>query len=461
MWEAKKANDMNLDITCISDTHHLSHKLALEHGDVLVHSGDWSNRGTESELTIFCEEVKEWKKKFNHIIIIAGNHDWIAQRNPDFTKASLEAAGALYLCDSGCEVNGFRFWGSPWQPEFGNWAFNKKRGRELFKVWARIPKDTDVLVTHGPPYGTGDLVEHPYSPNTGSNVGCVDLKSAIRGRKNIKLHIFGHIHSGSGIYMKSRRFFINAAVLDDSYSMKNSPRKIVLTKSDSEYIVYGLVDPRDHKIKYVGKSCKGIPRIYEHYYGKELTQKSKKSSWIKSLISQNLAPYFVIIAECLSAEECAEKEEKVIQDFLLKGLSLTNMTSGGTGGDTGGGQKRRRPVVSKNIKTGEIKHYDFVTQTAEGGFEPTKVVSVCRGKRKSHKGYEFYYKDAGVEVIPKMSNLIQITNTSTSEVFIANNTKDAALITGLSSRSISDCLRHGRNSRNYKLEYLLSVKIDD
>ena len=38
--------------------------------------------------------------------------------------------------------------GTPWQPEFGGWAFNLKRGEECVQKWNLIPRDTDVLVTH-------------------------------------------------------------------------------------------------------------------------------------------------------------------------------------------------------------------------------------------------------------------------------------------------------------------------
>ena len=60
-------------------------------------------------------------------------------------------AGVHYLEDSGVEIAGTRWWGSPWQPEFNSWAFNLPRGEPLSEKWALIPDDVDVLVTHSPP----------------------------------------------------------------------------------------------------------------------------------------------------------------------------------------------------------------------------------------------------------------------------------------------------------------------
>ena len=88
-------------------------------------------------------------------------------------------------------VNCFIFQGTPWQPEFGGWAFNLKRGEECVKKWNLIPEDTDVLITHGPPLGFGDLC------STGIRAGCVDLLQSVQNRVKPKYHVYGHIHEGS------------------------------------------------------------------------------------------------------------------------------------------------------------------------------------------------------------------------------------------------------------------------
>jgi len=110
--------------------------------------------------------------------------------------------GVIYLEDQATELHGLRFWGSPWQPEFNDWAFNLPRGTPLKEKWALIPPDTDVLVTHGPPQGFGDR-----SP-VGGRFGCDDLLTAVRQTQPL-LHLFGHIHQDGGLWRDGKTCFAN------------------------------------------------------------------------------------------------------------------------------------------------------------------------------------------------------------------------------------------------------------
>lgn len=76
------------------------------------------------------------------------------------------------------------------QPEYCNWAFNLPRGTSCLEKWDAIPEDTDILITHTPPVGHGDLC------CTGVRAGCVDLLSTVQTRVKPKYHVFGHIHEG-------------------------------------------------------------------------------------------------------------------------------------------------------------------------------------------------------------------------------------------------------------------------
>lgn len=77
------------------------------------------------------------------------------------------------------------------QPEFCKWAFNLPRGKECLSKWNLIPSDTDILVTHSPPLGFGDLC------CTGVRAGCVELLSTVQQRIVPKYHVFGHVHEGN------------------------------------------------------------------------------------------------------------------------------------------------------------------------------------------------------------------------------------------------------------------------
>ena len=115
--------------------------------------------------------------------------------------------------------NNIHIYGSPWQPEFYAWAFNLPRnGIELASRWEAIPDNTDILVTHGPAFGTLDTVAgRPWD-----NLGCELLAQRIE-RLKPKIHICGHIHSGYGYEFKNGTHFFNASVLDENYQYTQKP----------------------------------------------------------------------------------------------------------------------------------------------------------------------------------------------------------------------------------------------
>lgn len=125
----------------------------------------------------------------------------------------------IYLEDSGIEIMGLKFWGTPHQPEFGGWAFNVERGSKLLEKWNLIPAETDVLITHSPPLGIGDFCR--------SNVyaGDVELFNTIVKRLKVRLNVFGHIHEGYGVYKVDvcETIFVNASICDIRYNAVNAP----------------------------------------------------------------------------------------------------------------------------------------------------------------------------------------------------------------------------------------------
>ncbi len=203
-----------LRIVAISDTHLRHGALALPDGDVLVHGGDMTGRGLLPEI----HQVADWLADLphRHKVVVAGNHDWAFQREPDAARRLMAEAGVHYLEDSGVTLDGVHFWGSPWQPEFMAWAFNLPRGAPLAERWALIPADTDVLITHGPPRGHGDRCWD------GRHEGCDDLLEAVR-RVQPQLHVFGHIHEGYGTTTLGPTTLANAASLDVRYRPVNPP----------------------------------------------------------------------------------------------------------------------------------------------------------------------------------------------------------------------------------------------
>lgn len=202
-----------LRLVCMSDLHSLNYDFQVPDGDVLITAGDICGYGTLDELKVFDDFLSGLPHP--HKLLIAGNHDWPFAR-VDPSEAKLLVKNAIYLMDSGIEIEGIKFWGSPWQPEFFNWAFNLPRGPKLAKVWSQISDDTDVLITHGPPYGILDRIYN------GDHVGCEELRAALP-RVRPRAHVFGHIHEDYGVQGQDGTVFINASLCDGRYRPVNAP----------------------------------------------------------------------------------------------------------------------------------------------------------------------------------------------------------------------------------------------
>lgn len=190
-------------------------RVRVPDGDVFVHAGDGTNHGRVDEVYKFAAQLKALPHK--HKVVIAGNHDWLFFTKSKVARRIMREAGVTYLQDSETTIDGVCFYGSPWQPEFCSWAFNLPRGRALAEKWALIPSNTDVLITHGPPWGERDQVRG------GEHLGCEMLRAAVN-RVWPKVHVFGHIHDGYGVScMPSRPRFINASICTERYQPTNAP----------------------------------------------------------------------------------------------------------------------------------------------------------------------------------------------------------------------------------------------
>jgi Icc-related predicted phosphoesterase len=219
-----------MKILCMSDTHNklMGCPSDWPEADVVVHAGDLTMMGTGSEIAA----AGRWLNTLPapEIVVIAGNHDWGFQRDREVNEAILKehCPHVTYLQDSGCEIAGVKFWGSPWQPWFHSWAFNLERGKALREKWDLIPDGTDVLITHGPPHGILDEIAWEGAP--AEHVGCEELNKRVQklSRPEGRVHVFGHIHCAYGQDILYRTHFINAAICNEQYEPVNEPVLIEL-----------------------------------------------------------------------------------------------------------------------------------------------------------------------------------------------------------------------------------------
>ncbi|GJJ78465.1 hypothetical protein EMPS_10824 [Entomortierella parvispora] len=278
-----------LRMICISDTHNTTdiNNYPIPDADVLVHAGDLTKMGTTAQIeqvVHWLQSLKHIPLK----VVIAGNHDVILHKefyeknwnrfhdtkeDHDAAVNKLRSAGhgIVYLNNQSYTVNGAQFlhlkqqwqqktpsaepmdvdgtvesmdvdvvaevdprqgwrqgyhiWASPWQPEFGNWAFNGVRGK-LMEIWKHIPLPTDLLMTHGPPMNHRDIV---YEGKDAIHVGCEELLERLQSVRPL-YHIFGHIHEGYGISeikwdrgKSPSTVCINASSCTERYRPTNQP----------------------------------------------------------------------------------------------------------------------------------------------------------------------------------------------------------------------------------------------
>lgn len=222
-----------MKITFISDTHTKHYQLTedLPGGDMIMFAGDMMSDGySKDELHDFCK----WYNglPYTHRVLIAGNHDRMFQMFPNSANAIVNQYDNLtYLQDEADQFEGVVVYGSPWQPEFHNWAFNLPRNsNELKAKWDTIPAGIDILMTHGPAQTYLDKSGFPYNQPL---LGCELLKDWVELNQP-KIHVFGHIHGGAGYYFNGHTHFINASVLNEQYMYRNNPITVEWDKETNE-----------------------------------------------------------------------------------------------------------------------------------------------------------------------------------------------------------------------------------
>jgi len=207
----------------ISDTHSYHGLLTIPEGiDIIVHSGDFSNYYDVYKNEPEALNFLHWYGSLNikHKILIAGNHDAYASLRTTELREWCKHYDIIYLENESVVIEGFKFYGSPITPTFGNWYFMKARDK-TDDIWKNIPDDTDILITHGPPKGILDLSYN--RENKLEFCGDKSLRNHVLNRIKPKLMLFGHIHSHKDIDNQGRLelsgypgiIFSNGSVVED------------------------------------------------------------------------------------------------------------------------------------------------------------------------------------------------------------------------------------------------------
>lgn len=204
-------------IMLVSDLH--GQLIDISPCDLLIIAGDLcpvEDHSIKRQRDWLDTEFREWliEQPAKRIIGTFGNHDFVAEEG----EVPNDLPGE-WLIDEGTVWEGYNVWGSPYVNKFGNWAF-MKRDEELSEHFNKIPSDTNILITHGPPKGILDANVH------GEECGSKSLLDSLKTLDDLKLHVFGHIHEANGFIEQ----YHNASILNERYRYVNYPQ-IVRMKS--------------------------------------------------------------------------------------------------------------------------------------------------------------------------------------------------------------------------------------
>lgn len=231
-----------MKIDCTGCLH--GHYPELDGGDLLILCGDYTAADKTVQWALFFEWIK--KQDYTKKILIGGNHDNFMMnglpKSAEEAKDLQDVQSMLtdeeregisdfeYLCDSGTEFEGLKIWGSPWTSRFVGinpkcCAFTGENDKEIAPHFKKIPTDTDILITHGPPEGIMDMT------TKGEHVGSPSLMKEHLTRIRPKLWVFSHIHEGYGQIGtpdRSETVYVNCSHMDEKYRAVNPPIRIEL-----------------------------------------------------------------------------------------------------------------------------------------------------------------------------------------------------------------------------------------
>lgn len=197
-------------VRAVSDLH--GYLPEVEPCDLLLLAGDYfpiDDHSPAAQLDFISRQLAPWLRAIpaNRVVAVSGNHDFIFQENPDL-PAELHWD---YLQDRSVAIGGLVIWGHPWTDMSSEWAFHAS-GQEMQRIVRQIPGVSDIVLTHGPPLGFGDMVV------SGERVGCPYLAERTAEIKPRAL-VCGHIHEAAGHYRAAGTEIFNVSVKDEDYQV--------------------------------------------------------------------------------------------------------------------------------------------------------------------------------------------------------------------------------------------------
>lgn len=208
-------------IVAISDLH--MHKPQIPECDLLLVGGDicpdtfgpfFAMHAPEWQLQWFKDNWLSWaQKQAPRVLVTWGNHDFCGHLEPEGVYDNVTV-----VVDGLVDVDGLKIWLTPWSNQFMQWAWMKEP-HDLKPIYDAIPEGIDVLVSHQPPYGYGDLYAN-FDTGKMEHIGSKELLATIDRVKPREV-ICGHLHGGYGTYAYDITSIRNVSVVDEEYQLVN------------------------------------------------------------------------------------------------------------------------------------------------------------------------------------------------------------------------------------------------
>lgn len=180
-------------------------------------------------------EFAYWIKSLpvDRVYMVAGNHDaYFESINSMQLATFIEACEykLKYLKNNWLihrhELVQYSIFGTPYCHIFGSWPF-MRTDEYMEEKFKEIPETVDIIISHDPPYGIGQvdqiLESRRYNNHVLEHVGNPPLAKQLEKTK-FKLLVCGHIHSGDHYpFEYNGGIVVNVSVKDENYELKYEP----------------------------------------------------------------------------------------------------------------------------------------------------------------------------------------------------------------------------------------------
>jgi NUMOD3 motif len=147
----------------------------------------------------------------------------------------------------------------------------------------------------------------------------------------------------------------------------------------ADVVIYGLVDPFDGQIRYVGKATNPHKRYRCHL--NDQTQ-VRRGRWIRSLLAREASPKLAILSVC-DASNWQQAEQYWIAEIRARGHDLTNHTDGGEGLINATNETRAKLRAAREADWSDPKIREERLRTLRSPERRAKISAALTGLKKT------------------------------------------------------------------------------